>query len=136
MRVGAIEVETVAGFEFVGAVGVGSAEVDGVYKRAGAQLVNGKPFFVKVGDPKRCLWYCSDDFWYVADTVRHKDANQAGGYAHSLETMLVHPGRASGWNFSVNGAWTSQTDVPIREVTADVITQLECVSPVSSFRLL
>jgi hypothetical protein len=53
----------------------------------------------------------------VSAISTHKEPNRAGGFAHSKEPQLDSPLEASGWNISVDAAWTSQDSVTLQKVT-------------------
>jgi hypothetical protein len=92
---------------FTGAEGLVAPHINATFDRTN-EVINGKPVFQHAIDPSKCCWYADDDHWYVCDTASHKDARKAGGYAHSKERRLVHPGKASSWNVSEKGVWGSQ----------------------------
>jgi len=91
---------------FAGATGPNAPTVNGVFKRA-AELANGKRVFLKAGDVTLCLWCGPDNYWYLGD-VQKKDANVAGGYAHSTEAGMALPTDASGWKVYDDAAYVAQ----------------------------
>eukprot|EP00729_Bicosta_minor_P010283 gene10283-biopygen325 len=116
-------VTSLGGVEIKGAAGMFGVTVNGMYEKVEA-MQNGKPVYIKVGSSGRmCCWNDADGQWFVGST-KSKDANEATGFAHSMETGLAAPELATQWKVSLaGGEWEMQPAVTVALISgAEVCT--------------
>eukprot|EP00729_Bicosta_minor_P016936 gene16936-biopygen29287 len=105
-------VTSLGGVEVKGAAGLNGAKVNGVYEKV-EEMQNGKPVYIKVGSTgMMCCWYDRSGRWLVSTTT-HKDANEAAGYAKSIETGLAAPELATQWDVYLGDKWEVQPAVAV-----------------------
>eukprot|EP00729_Bicosta_minor_P019029 gene19029-biopygen8482 len=106
-------VTSLGGVEIKGAAGLNGARVNGMYEKI-EEMQNGKPVYIKVGSTgMACCWYDPNGMWTVSSSTE-KDANEATGYAHSIETGLAAPELATQWDvLSGEDKWEVQPAVTV-----------------------
>eukprot|EP00729_Bicosta_minor_P032664 gene32664-biopygen8675 len=100
-------VTSLGGVAIKGAAGLNGAAVNGMYEKV-EEMQNGKPVYIKVGTTGMvCCWYDPDGQWVVSPT-KHKDANKAAGFAHSIVAGLAAPELATQWKVDLGDKWEVQ----------------------------
>eukprot|EP00729_Bicosta_minor_P032610 gene32610-biopygen31441 len=105
-------VTSLGGVEIKGAAGLNGVIVNGMFEKV-EEMQNGKPVYIKVGSSGRmCCWFTPGGNWTVGTTTK-KDANEAAGYAYSIETGLAAPELATQWNVDLGDKWEVQPAVTV-----------------------
>jgi hypothetical protein len=101
--------------EFRGATGVKASIINGQYTVL-REKMNGRAVYERIDLPSQCCWMDPTKRWCLSSKAS-KDANEAKGYAISIQQGLASPEMASTWTVSIGSGFEIQPNV---QVTANV----------------
>ncbi len=90
--------------------------INGTYTCTEERL-NDKTVYSKLGDASKCLFFASDQKWWVSARTADVKAGKPTGFAHT-EPGLPHPTRAKKWRMWGGKSWNQQA------IKASVIVSL------------